>query len=134
MNDFILTKLQRKAVLARVGSYVAGQLEKMKREGVLYIEISQMTNLPPNRISEIVNTQKINDPGLTGILSGGVLTVDQIIKNIPDLTEKERAFLRGFEIHENKNAIGRRIVKLKEMGVDVLALLDKAIDENPQKK
>jgi hypothetical protein len=68
-----------------------------KEKSPLYRWISAKTGLTPNRLSTIVkNTKAFNEHDLSALLSGGILTIDEIFANV-DMDREERVYLAEFE-------------------------------------
>ena len=130
MDAKFLTKRERLEVMSQVGAIVARRLEQLKNQGIYYVDISRATGLQANRLSEIVNNREITETGFKALLEGGIIKVSDVQEHL-DLSEREKSFLDGFRVHENKHEIGKLIVQLKDSGVDVTKLLAKAARLGP---
>ncbi|MBI9090121.1 MAG: hypothetical protein JEZ12_12975 [Desulfobacterium sp.] len=101
-------------------------------DGILNVELAKKLGVHPSRLSEIRNYEKhkvpINEKVLASFIGGGVVTVAELKKNIPELSEDEMN-----ELHE-KNFYGdsevkKRFASLSRKGVDVAAYLIKLDEE-----
>ena len=129
----MLTKKAKKELFDRIGAYAARRLQFLKRTSELqYKEMSDLTDLPQSRISEIVNNGALNEPGLIGLLKGGLLMTTEIIDNVK-MTEQEAKFVKSFAIFENAEAMAVKIVELRRLGVDPMKALANLLEEAKKK-
>ncbi|MBI9090122.1 MAG: hypothetical protein JEZ12_12980 [Desulfobacterium sp.] len=127
-----MRKAQKKAFYAKVTVYFAQKIQEFKNDGWLDVELAKKLGVHPSRLSEIRNYEKhkvpINEKVLASFIGGGVVTVAELKKNIPELSEDEMN-----ELHE-KNFYGdsevkKRFASLSRKGVDVAAYLIKLDEE-----
>jgi hypothetical protein len=98
-----------------------GQVLKVANRDWTDREISEVTQVPPNRLTEYKNFEKYNRSISTNhfvkLLSGGFITVSDVIKVAKGLTKAEEAYLQDMNFYENAE-FRKKIIENKKAGVD----------------
>ena len=120
MENFI-TKKEKKDALAKVAKTAAMLLERHKNDKYEYREISFLTGISPSRLSELVCSYKLNEKTLIGLLEGGFMKVDELLKKTK-LSDKEKNYLNSFVMYEDR-PLSELIAKMKRQGKDPYEIL-----------
>lgn len=116
----------------KMGDYVSKKLTYlMEVENWENQELSEKSGIPQNRLSEIKNQKRVmTELWLKALITGGVITVDDIVKSVP-LDSEEKEYLNDMRFFENKALINSMKAALAD-GIDakeLKALVDKAREE-----
>lgn len=99
----MVTRKQQKALFLKIGGYVAKRLVQLKETEMYYREIGDRCGIPSNRMSEIVNKGDISYKNLAQLISGGIMTVQELTTKVPDLSSEEKSYIvDNFSVLEDK--------------------------------
>ena len=120
----MITRKETSILFEKLGKYCAKKLRFLKDTELLYREIAERAGLAQNRLSEIVQQEKINDKALIGLIEGGLVTVAELCA-ISAVTEKEASYLRDeFGIFAHREVM-RIVVEMLEVAPDQKTVLNK---------
>lgn len=132
MNNNKLRLKEKKDLMIKITRFLQKKLRFLiDVEGWTGKEIYDETGIPQNRISEILNFENYQRPINVRILSqaitGGIMTIDEIRKNV-ELNEKENDFLDELSIVEDKKMMAV-YQRAKRAGLDPAEIIEKALNE-----
>jgi hypothetical protein len=133
-----LRRAEKKALYAKLVVPVAKKLEDLHHsQNWTYREISSLTAVPTNRLTEIVNhdnyeTNSLSESNLILLLAGGVVTVAELKQSIKT-NEREDAELSKLVVFESRD-IQREIMLCQEAGIDIVRTLRGARERREKKK
>lgn len=125
---------KEKELLAKITPAVGLLLAKANAEWTDR-EISELSRVPTNRLTEYKNFKKygraITIGHIVGLIGGGFFHLEDIIKSAKGLTEEEERHLLGMNFYEDAE-LRKRIVKNRNRGVepaDLYRLIDELKDK-----
>ncbi len=132
-----LRKKQKRDLLQKITALVGRKLHYLnKLEGRTYLEISDATGIPNNRISEYFHFDKhqraLTKEHLSLFIGGGIVEVAELKKTL-ELSEAERDYLETLNVYEDKK-LKEYAMLLKKGGFDPGEILKKAWESKGGKK
>jgi len=132
-----LRRKEKKELLEKVTEYVGRKLAFMASvEGWTYVEISSVTGVPQNRLSEYVHFEKhertVTEEHLALFIGGGILSVQEMKEKL-DLNEAEANYIHTLTVYENET-LRKYALKFQESGTDPGKLLQRLWEEGAEKK
>ena len=123
-----MRKKHRKEMMLKVTRYVSERINYLyDQEEYLLQEIADRTNLSLNRLSEIKNHEKyglpINEKYLAYLVGGGIVTIEDVLKNV-DLTPEEQREIEEMDWFDLAKAV-------KQRGHDLKCILFKLTKVDP---
>lgn len=125
MKINFLTKDNKKELLRRVAHVLREMLLDVKASQKLtFKEMSAVTGIPQNRLSEIIQKQLLSEKTLTGIIGGSLVKVSDLLKKTGPLSVQEKSYLENFYLFENR--------ELKELLLKYVELKKDPVRANTQ--
>jgi hypothetical protein len=124
-----MRKKHRKEMMLKVTRYVSERINYLcDHEEYLLQEISDRTGISLNRLSEIKNHEKygwpINEKYLAYLVGGGIVTIEDVLKNV-DLTPEEQREIEEMDWFDLAKAV-------KQRGHDLKGILFKLTKVDPE--
>ena len=127
MKINFLTKANKKDLLRRIADVLTIELLEIKKSKTLtYKEMSTLTAIPQNRLSELIQKQKLNEKTLSGVIGGNIVRVADILRKVGPLTNQEKIYLENFYYHEDRELM-ELLLKCREAKVDPKKVLKAAL-------
>ncbi len=109
-----------KILMSKVTEAVGKLLDKMSEKWTAR-EISEVTKIPPTRLTEYKDFEKyqrnITVTYLINLISEGFFTLEDIIKTANGLTDEDKKYLREMNFYENVS-FRKLVVKNRKAGID----------------
>ena len=116
METELFTKKDKKKLFKKVAAYSTARLLFLKQTEFDFKEISFLTSISTSRLSELIRKQYLNEKTLVGLIGGGILKIEDLIKKA-HLTEKEIQYIKKYDQYENKK-LNDRIYEVMKAGGD----------------
>ena len=128
-----MRKKHKKEMMLKITKYVSERVNYLcDQEEYLLQEISDRVDIPLNRMSEIKNHEKygwpINEKQLAHLVGGGIVTLDEILKNV-ELTPEEKEELKGLSWFDLAKAAKSRGHNLEAVLYKLASIDPDEIDE-----
>lgn len=95
------------------------------------VEIASKCKIAAPRLSEIKNYKKdgriMSENTLISLIDGGIVTIEELKEKI-ELNETEEEYIESLSLAGDK-PLRTKILKAKKAGIDIEALIDKALQE-----
>lgn len=114
METELFTRKDKKKLFKKVADYSAAKLRFLKQTEYDFKEIAFLTGIPTSRLSELVRNKYLNEKTLVGLLGGGIVKIEEIIKK-GKLTEKEIQHIKIYAQYENKK-LNEQIYEVMKAG------------------
>ena len=117
MNMKIFTTKDKKVLFKKLAEYLGKFVTKLKEEdGITYSDICKELDEHNARITNLRKKGILSEPLFRAFIRSGMTSIDKINDDVK-LDEKEKNFLDGYRILENK-AIQKTLIELRKSGVD----------------
>ena len=128
-TEYLRSK-DKKALRIKITRYIAKVLEDMHdTKGYSGVDIAKIYGLERSKQTEYKNYDKyhrtVSFPDLALIIRGGIVTVDELIKNCAE-TKAEKEFFKSLVIYED-DALREAAYKLLKAGIKPSKILQDAL-------
>jgi hypothetical protein len=127
MVKIIYTDKEKKELYSRLLPFISGIVHGL-RNTYTCKELSDLSGVPQNRISEIISETYINEEILRKLIGGELITMAQIKTGVK-LTQKDEEYLKKL-VATSSPALVRRLIQVMDSGGDPTSILEKWLKEN----
>ena len=127
-----LLKKEYKDLLGKVLPVVQANLQKLKASGYQFNEIAYRVGINPPRLSESMQGKYLNDRMLALLIGGGIVKIQDLLKQSGDLTEGQRNYLMNMLLHED-TALKEAVLQAKQAGLNPTQILMAAVRTEKKK-
>ena len=127
MVKIIYTDKEKKDLYSRLLPFLSRVVHDL-RNTYTCKELSALSGVPQNRISEIISETYLNEEILRKLIGGEIITMAQIKSGVK-LTQKDEEYLKKL-VATSSPALVRRLVQVMDSGGDPASILEKWLKEN----
>ena len=128
MKTNIYTRKEKSELFKRLVPFLASHLKNLKATRFTYKEMIDLTGIPQNRMSDLVNMRYFNEGILIQLLGGGLVTAKDIIKKVK-LTEKDQDFLNQLATIANPTLV-KKLTRVIASGGNLARICDDWLKNN----